>query len=204
MPLPLLAMAGIQAIPAVAGFIGNLFDRKRRKREEGKASAGISNLADIYKQQLGQDYFDSAEGMGAMKEIDENSNDYMDQINAMSNVNGLTDEAKIAMMGQNMKAKQGAYSGLAQNSNLWRQRNLQNYGGALGSLFQVGMNNRNNTNNSLNNIVGGMQMGIDGAMNAGVFDMIGKAKGGPAIGGQMSGMGSGLGNAVSMINKMKG
>lgn len=174
MPLPLLAMAGIQAIPAVTGFIGNLIDKKRRKREEGKASQGISNLADIYKQQLGQDYFQSAEGMGAMQQIDENASEQSDMINATANVNGLTDEARIAMMGKNNKAKQAGYGNLAQGANLWRQRQLNAYGGTLGQLFQVGQTNRANTNNSLNNIVGGMQMGIDGAMNAGLFDKLGK------------------------------
>lgn len=170
MALPLLAAAGIQALPAVAGFVGNLFDRKRRKREEGKASAGISNLADVFKQQLGSNYFNTAEGTNAMREIDENAMEQTDQINATANMSGMTDEARIAMMGKNMKAKQGAYAGLAGNSDLWRQRNLQNYGGALGQLFQVGMANRQNTNNSIQNIVGGMQGGIDGAMNTGAFD----------------------------------
>jgi hypothetical protein len=184
MALPLLALAGIKAIPAVAGLVGNLFDRKRRKREEGKASAGISNLADIYKQQLGQDYFSSSEGMGMMKEIDENSDENMDQINAMSNMNGLTDEARIALMGQNMRAKQGAYSGLAQQSSLWRTRNQQMYQGALGQLFQVGMNNRRNSNQSIQNITGQMQTGIDGAMNAGVFDKLLAGKNKPYAGAQ--------------------
>lgn len=170
MALPLIAAAGIQAIPALAGLFGNLFDNKRRKREEGKASAGVSNLADIFKAQLGQDYFDSAEGLGAMTEIDENSDEYLDQINATANMGGLTDEARIAMMGKNMKAKQGAYAGLAQNANLWRQRNLQNYQGVLGQLFGMGATNRRNHQNSMNNIVGGMQGAMDGATNAGVFD----------------------------------
>jgi hypothetical protein len=175
MPLPLLAAAGIQAIPAVTGFIGNLFDKKRRKKEENKASQGISNLADIYKQQLGQDYYQSAEGRGAMNMIDEESDENADMINATANVNGLTDEARIAMMGKNNKARMGGYGNLAQGANLWRQRQLNAYGGTLGQLFSVGINNRANTNQSLNNIVGGMQTGIDGAMNAGVFDNIGKS-----------------------------
>lgn len=184
MALPLLAAAGIQALPAVAGFVGNLFDRKRRKREEGKASAGISNLADVFKQQLGSNYFNTAEGTNAMREIDENAMEQTDQINATANMSGMTDEARIAMMGKNMKAKQGAYAGLAGNSDLWRQRNLQNYGGALGQLFQVGMANRQNTNNSIQNIVGGMQGGIDGAMNVGAFDSwFGKSGGGSVMPG---------------------
>jgi hypothetical protein len=170
MALPLLAAAGISAIPSVAGFVGNMFDRKRRRGQEDKAAKGISNLADIFKEQLGTNYFNTAEGKGAMNQIDEDSQNNLSQINATANMSGMTDEARIAMLGQNMKAKQGALGGLAQNSDLWRQRALQNYGGTLGSLFQVGMNNRRNTQQSLNNIVGGMQSGIDGAMNAGAFD----------------------------------
>jgi hypothetical protein len=185
MALPLLAMAGIQAIPGIAGLLGNMFDGRRRRREEGKAAMGISNLADIFKQQLGQDYFDSAEGMGAMRQIEEDSQNNLGQINATANMSGMTDEARISMLGQNMKAKQGALGGLAQNSNLWRQRNLQNYGGTLGSLAQIGMSNRANQQNSMNNIVGGIQGGIDGAMNVGAFDSwLGKGKSGGGSGTQ--------------------
>lgn len=165
-------LLGLKAAPAVAGFIGNLLGKKRRQLEEDKASLGITNLADIFKSQLGVDYFDSAEGMAAMKEIDQNADSNMDDINATANINGLTDEARIAMMGQNMKAKQGAYSGLARNSDLWRQRNMQNYQGALGQLFQVGQANRRNFNNSLQNVVGGFQTAVDGAINVGAFDFL--------------------------------
>ena len=170
MAAPLLLPLALKAAPAVAGLIGNLFDKKRRKREEGKASMEISNLADIVKSQLGQAYFDSAEGMAAMKEIDQNAATQMDDINATANINGLTDEARIALMGQNMKAKQGAYSGLARNADLWKQRNMQNYQGALNNLFQVGQTNRRNFNNSLQNVVGGFQTAVDGAFNVGAFD----------------------------------
>lgn len=176
MPLPMIAAAGIQALPALFGLFGNKSDKKRRKNEEDKASKGFSQLTDVFQGQMNQDYFDSAEGMGAMREIDENSDENFDQINAMSNINGLTDEARIAMMGQNMKAKQGAYAGLAQNSSLWRQRALQNYQGSLGNLFQAGQYNRANKQQSINNIVGGFQGAMDGAANAGVFDsMLGGA-----------------------------
>jgi len=192
MPLPALAVGAIKAAPAIAGFIGNLMDRSRRKREENKASAGISNLADIFKNQLGQDYFDSAEGSAARRTIDNEFDENANEINAVGNINGLTDEAKIAMMGKNMKAKQGALSGLAGNSNLWRQRGMMNYQGVLGQLFEVGMNNRFNTNNSINNIVGNMKTGLDGAMNAGVFDkMLGGGRGSKGMMGQMAG-GTGL------------
>jgi hypothetical protein len=198
MPLPLLAAAGISAIPAVTGLIGNLLGGKRRKREEEKASKGISGLTDIYKSQMGQDYFDSSEGLSTMRQIDENSSSNMDDINASANMNGLTDEARIAMMGQNMKAKQGAYSGMAGQASLWRQRNQQMYQGALGQLFSVGFANRQNQQNSMNNIVGGMQGGIDGAMNAGVFDKMlgGMGKSGAGMASPAAGMriNSGAGN----------
>lgn len=181
MPLPLAAAVGIKALPAIAGLVGNLFDKKRRQREEGKASAGISDLTDIFKSQLGQDYFSSSEGLGAMKQIDEESDENLDNINATANVNGLTDEARIAMMGQNMRAKQGALAGLSGNASLWRQRTLQQYGGSLQNLFSVGMNNRRNFQNNLNNVTGQMQTAIDGGFNVGAFDgMLGGGKSGGA------------------------
>lgn len=186
MAIPLLAAAGIQAIPALTGLFGNLIGKKRRNQQENFAGDEIRNLADIFKQQLGIDYFDSAEGMGAMKQIDQNASDQADEINSMANMGNLTDEARIAMLGKNMSAKQNAFSGLAQQSELWRQRNQRNYQGALGQLFQAGMARRSLDNQSLNNIVGGMQGAMDGAVNAGVFDSwLGKSMGG-AKGGNTS------------------
>lgn len=160
----------MQVLPSLFGLAGNLIGKKRRQAEEGKASKGYSQLTDVLKGNLDQDYFDSTEAMGAMKEIDENTMEANQQINATANVNGLTDEARIAMMGNNMKAKQGAYSGMARQADLWRQRNLQSYQGSLGGLFNVGQANRENFNQSLTNVVGGAQGAIDGATNAGAFD----------------------------------
>lgn len=174
----------MQVLPSLFGLAGNLIDKKRRKKEEGKAGQGIGDLTDIFKSQLGQDYFSSSEGLGAMKEIDEESDENMDQINATANVNGMTDEARIAMMGQNMKAKQGALSGLSGQASLWRQRTLQNYGGSLQNLFSVGMTNRRNFQNNLNNVTSQMQTGIDGAMNAGVFDKLLAGNKNPSQGAQ--------------------
>lgn len=189
----MIAGAAMQALPAIFGLFGNKMDKKRRDSQEGKASKGFSQLTDVFESQMNQDYFDSAEGMGAMREIDENSSDNFDQINAMSNVNGMTDEAKIAMMGQNMKAKQGAYAGLAQNSSLWRQRAMQNYQGSLGNLFSAGQQNRANTNRSIGNIVNGFQGAMDGAANAGVFDkMLGGGSAGKAMGAPGAGVNPGL------------
>jgi hypothetical protein len=163
------------------GLAGNLFGKKRRKNEEDKASSGFSQLTDVLRGNLNQDYFDSAEGMGAMKEIDDNASSFMDNINATANMNGMTDEARIALMGKNIGAKQDAYSGLARNSDLWRQRALQNYQGSLGQLFAAGQYNRGNQQQSLNNIVGGAQGAIDGAFNVGAFDSwLGKMKSGSA------------------------
>lgn len=201
MAIPLIAAA----IPAVTGLIGNLIDKKRRKKEEGKASGGIGDLTDIFKSQLGQDYFDSSEGLGAMKQIDEESDENLDQINATANVNGLTDEARIALMGKNMKAKQGALGGLSSQASLWRQRTLQQYGGSLQNLFSVGMTNRRNTQNNVNNITSGMQTGIDGAFNAGVFDgMLGGQKPSSSstmAGGASAGIGNALMSAANLLKK---
>lgn len=201
MAASLLAPLLLKAAPAAAGLIGNLFDKPRRSKEEKKASKGISDLTDIFKQQLGQDYFSSTEGLGAMKQIDEESGDNLDNINAMANVNGLTDEARIALMGQNMKAKQGALAGLSQNASLWRQRTLQQYGGSLQNLFAVGMTNRRNTQNNVNNITGGMQTAIDGAFNVGAFDgMLGGQKN-SSFTTSAGGAAAGMGNAFQFLNR---
>ena len=199
MPLPLLAAAGIKAIPAVAGLIGNLFDKPRRTKEEQKASSGISNLTDIFKAQLGQDYFSSPEGLATLKQIEEESDDNLDDINATANVNGLTDEARIALMGQNMRAKQGALSGLSGQASLWRQRTLQQYGGSLQNLFSVGMNNRRNTQNNVNNLTGGMQTAIDGAFNVGAFDGLLGGQQGSSFNPMSTGAVGGMANAFQFL-----
>lgn len=165
-----LAGLAIQAAPALIGLFGNMLDKKRRESQEGKAAGGFSQLTDVLKGQLGQSYLGSTEGMGLMKEIDQNANSQMDQATATANMSGLTDEARIAMMGKIMAGKQNAYAGLARNSDLFRQRNLANYQGALSSLFQAGMANRQLQQNSLNNITGAAGTAVDGMTNAGVFD----------------------------------
>jgi hypothetical protein len=170
MPIPIAASLAIQAAPAIMGLFGNMMDRKRSQAQEGKAATGFSQLTDILKGRLNQSYLNSAEGMGLMKEIDQNASSQMDQLNATANVNGMTDEARIAMMGRVMAGKQNAYAGLSRNEDLFRQRNLQNYQGALGQLFQAGMANRQMKQNNLNNIVGGAQGAVDGMTNMGVFD----------------------------------
>lgn len=195
----------LQAATAALGFIGNLLGKKRRRQQEDKASTGFSQLTDLLRGQLNQDYFDSTEAMGAMKEIDQYSSSFMDEINATANVNGLTDEARIALMGKNIGAKQQAYTGLSRNADLWRQRALQNYQGSLWQLFSAGMANRQMQQNSLNNIVGGAQGAIDGAFSIGAFDkLLGGGKSGmgniPA-GGAAAGMGGAFSNAMSWISK---
>jgi hypothetical protein len=165
-----LAGLAIQAAPALIGLFGNMLDKKRRQSQEGKAAGGFSQLTDVLKGQLGQSYLGSTEGMGLMKEIDQNADSQMDQVMATANMSGMTDEAKIAMMGKVMAGKQNAYAGLARNSDIFRQRNLQNYQGALSSLFQAGMANRQMQQNSLNNITQGLGGAIGGMTNAGVFD----------------------------------
>lgn len=188
MPLPLLAGAAIQAIPGLIGGISQLFGKKRRQQEEDKASGGISQLADVFKSQLGQDYFDSEEAQGAMRQIKDNQSDQNEQINASANVNGMTDEARIAMMGNNMKASQGAFADLSRSASLWRQRNQQLYSGQLNQLYQVGMNNRANKTQSLSNILGPLQGAIDGAANVGVFDGMGSGSAGSAMGNPAAGL----------------
>lgn len=167
-----LGAFGLGVAPGIFGLLANKQDQARRNAQEGRAAAGFSKLTDILQGRLGQSYLGSTEGMGLMKEIDQNASSQMDQVNAMANMSGLTDEAKIAMMGRVMSGKQNAYAGLARNEDLFRQRNLRNYQGALSNLFQAGMANRQMQQNSLNNVVGGFQTAVDGAMNAGVFDKL--------------------------------
>lgn len=187
--LPLLAGAA----PGILSGLSNLFDKKRRKAEEGKASTGISQLVDVFKEQMGSNYYDSAEAQGAMTAIRENEQENLGQIDATANINGLTDEARIAMRGKQNKATAGAFSDLSRSADLWRRRNQQAYQGGLSQLFAVGNQNRQNFNNSMQNIFGPLQDSVSGAINSGLFDA--PVKGispGSVTGGATTGMASGL------------
>lgn len=202
MAIPLIAAA----LPSVISGISSLFGKKKAKKEEQKAAAGQSQLVDLFKSQLGQNYFDTGEAKGAMTEIDKNQQNMLNDINATANVNGLTDEARIAMMGKANDATAGAYADLAQSGDLWRQRNLQNYQGALGGLFRIGQTNMANRSQNLQNILGPMQQGIDAANSIGAFDgmsLFGKKKPAASVGtpGAAGAMGGGL---AALFQNFKG
>lgn len=167
MALPAL----LAAAPALISGVSQLFGNKRRKREEEKATAGMSRMSDIFSEQLEGDYMDTSEATGAMTQIDQNQQANLAQINANSATQGLTDEARIAMMGRSQQATSGAIGGLAKSADLWRQRLLQQKQGALGSLYQVGQQNRQNFNQSISNIVNPLQKSIDTGFSSGAFDV---------------------------------
>jgi hypothetical protein len=164
--LPLL----LQAAPGIASGVANLFGRKRRKAQEDKASTGISQLADVFRGQLSGNYFDTPEASQAMTNITNNQNQNNRAINAIGATAGLTDEAKIAMLGKNNEATAGAMGSLAGSGQIWRDRTQQNYGNQLSQLFQVGQQNRGNFNQSLQNVLGPLQDGINTAVGSGAFD----------------------------------
>lgn len=160
----------IGAIPGVLNAVGGLFDKKRSNQQEGKAVTQLSQLADIFKEQAGMNYFDSAEAQGAINQINQNQQNSLSQIDANANINGLTDEARLAMKGNVRKASAGAYSDLARSASLWKNRQQQMYQGTLGQLFGMGTTNRQMHNQSMANITQPLQETIGGAFNAGLFD----------------------------------
>lgn len=169
MPLPLLPLL-IGAAPGILSGVSNIFDKKRRKQQEGKASTGVSQLVDTLKEQMGTNYWDSAEATGAVNAIKDNEQENLNQIDATAAINGMTDEAKLASRGKVMKSSASAFADLSRSANLWRMRNQQAYQGGLEQLFGVGNQNRQNFNNSMQNIFGPMQESVSGAFNAGLFD----------------------------------
>jgi hypothetical protein len=176
MPLPLLPL--IAAAPGIVSGVANVFGAKRRRAEEQKASAGISQLSDVFSSQLKGNYMDTAEASGAMNAMKNQHQENNQMIDATAAQSGMTDEAKIAMMGRNNQATAGGMSNMAQSADLWRSRLLNQKQGALGNLFQVGQANRQNFNQSLSNVVNPLAQGLGGAINAGAFDdaYIGKRK----------------------------
>lgn len=171
MATPLLPLL-LTAAPGMISGVANLFWAKRRRQEEDKATAGISQLADIFRQQLSGDYFDTAEAQGAMTGILQNQQQNQNAINSTAASTGMTDEARIAMMGRNNEATAGGMSDLARSADLWRSRLLNQHQGALSNLYQVGQQNRQNFNNSLSNILNPLSEGIAGGFNSGAFDSL--------------------------------
>lgn len=174
MALPLLP-ALLSAAPGIISGIGQLFGKKRRKNEEDKGMEGIQSMADVFSGQLQGNYFDTAEAQGAIGEFKGMQDEQMDEINATSNINGLTDEARIAMMKNQNKSSQGFFSNLARSGDLWRSRLLNQKQGVMSQLFGAGMAKRENFNNSLSNIVNPLQESISTGFSSGAFDgMLGK------------------------------
>lgn len=166
---PLLGLA-LQTTPGIISGMANIFGRQRRRQQEDKASQGISQLADLFREQLSGDYFNTPEAQGAITEIMQNQQDNQRMIDNTASVTGMTDEAKIAMMGRNNQATAGGFSNLSRSAELWRNRIQQMYGSQLNNLFQVGQQNRQNFNNSLANILNPLSQAIGEGINAGVFD----------------------------------
>lgn len=167
--LPLLP-ALMSAAPGIISGIGQLFGGKRRKEQENQATSGMNSLAQMLKAQLSGDYMDTGEAQGAIRSFKDNQTEQMNQINAMSNVNSLTDEARIAMMRNQNKNSQGFFNQLAQNGDLYRSRLTNQYQGVMSNLFGMGQQNRQNFNQSLSNIVNPMQDGINSGFASGAFD----------------------------------
>jgi len=164
--LPLLAAAA----PGIISGVASLFGAKRRRREEENATNQIKQLSDVFNQQLSGGYFNTNEAKGAITQIEDNQRQNQQAIFNSAASSGMTDEAKIAMMGRNNEATANAMGGLAQNADLWRSRLLNQKQGTLQNLYQIGQNNRKNFNESIANIVNPLSESLGSAMNAGVFD----------------------------------
>lgn len=169
MALPLAALA-ISAAPGIIGGIGQLIGRKRRLQEEEASMQGLRSLSDVFSNQLQGDYMDTGEAQGAIREFKDMQSSQMDEINATANINGLTDEARIAMMKNNNKNAQGFFSNLARSGDLWRSRLLQQKQGITGQIFDAGMMRRQNFNNSLSNIVNPLSDSISTGFSSGAFN----------------------------------
>jgi hypothetical protein len=170
MAAQLLLPLALKALPGAASGIANLFGQRRRRMQEDKASQGISQLSDVFRQQLQGNYFDTSEAQGAIEQL---KNSYMENnraIEAQAGSQGLTDEARIAMMGRNKEAKATGMSNLGRSANLWRNQVMNQYQGSLGQLFQFGQANRNNFNRGLENIFAPLQSAVDGSIDLGAFD----------------------------------
>jgi hypothetical protein len=164
------ATALLSLLPGLISAGGSLFDRKRRRNEEQKASSGISNLTDVFKRNLEGNYMDTPEVQRILSELFKRQNEQTRGINATAATTGMTDEARIGYQGKANEATSNAIGGLAGGADIWRRSQQQAYGNSLKDLFTVGQTNRANFNQSLSNITQPLNDAIGSGISSGGFD----------------------------------
>jgi hypothetical protein len=180
--IPAIA-ALLQAAPAIGGGLAQLFGKNRRDKQEDASMRQMQSLAEMFKgdisgieesQQAG--FMNSPEAQSVIQQLKQQGVEGQRSIEAQSETNGLTDESKVAMMGKNKQAQATGMSSLMGHATNYKnmlfgqkQQAQRGLAGVTGSQYQAGMNNRKNYNDSLGNIFGNMQSGINAGFESGAF-----------------------------------
>lgn len=179
---PLLQI-GLSALPGIGSGIAQLFGKKRRNKEEDAAMEQIQNLSKMFQgniedhnSQLDKSYFDNSDVQDAITQLQEMGIFGNEQIDNQAAVMGSTDEARIAAKGANNQATARGLSRIFSGATNYRNMLFNQRGNAqrglasvTNSQYQAGQNNRQNFNNSLQNIFGNMDQSIGGLLSSGAL-----------------------------------
>lgn len=182
----MLNFAGIaaSALPGIGSGIAQLFGNKRRKKEEELAMTKIRELAgmfegniDDYNEALQKSYYENSDVQDAIRQLTDMGLLQNENIDNQSTAMGSTVEAQIAAKGANKNATAKGLSGIFGNATNYRnmlfsQRGQSQRGlaGATSSLYSAGQKNRQNFNNSLQNIFGNLSQNVGSMVQSGAFD----------------------------------
>lgn len=184
---PLGAILGI-ALPGIGQGIAQMFGRKRRKKQEDAAMMQMEELANLFRgdvagidEQLNQSYLENSDVQEALRQLQEMGVLQNEQVQNQAAVTGATDEAQIAAMGKTKNANADAFAKIMSGANQYRnmlfgQKGFAQRGlaGVTGTQYQAGQQNRQNFNQSLQNIFGNLQSSIGAGFESGAFKIGGK------------------------------
>lgn len=152
--LSMLGKGVASAAPGLLTGLAGLLDRGPRRRRIEKQYGGITKNMQALSGQFGQDrqdiqgelntnFLDTEEGMSFLNAINQGSTDQRRQLAGMGALGGLTDEARIAGMGQINQGQGRAISGLNQGAQARKM-------GLRGQRSQVGNQQMNTLSNLFN------------------------------------------------------
>lgn len=127
MALPLLAQAGIAAIPSATNLIGNWLGGNKKTESEKE----LSGLAGTFKDQMNTPYLDTTEAKSFTSLLDKRDDKQRRRVKNAGIREGMTDEARLAEMQTINEGYADSMTRLVGNADRHRQRMLSNYLGTM-------------------------------------------------------------------------
>jgi hypothetical protein len=168
--LGLAASAAIQGAPALLGGIASLTGKNKYKEDDEYKK--YNSLYKTLSEENAKPYLETSGAKSVLAAIREANDRRIKRITAASAVNGLTDEAKVAAMGNVQEGEAQAISGLSGNADQYRKDNLNQRLGLAEGMSGIKDKYTDKKNTAISNIVNPMSSAASGfvlsdAMGAG-------------------------------------